>query len=129
MQEFNSPRTRKTVLVVEDDATMRELLGLHLQGAGYAVRTAADGLEAARACLGVIPDLIVSDLHMPKMDGFTLVEMLKSDARLADVPVIFLTVDEQGYSRGKELGAVAFLTKPILAEKLLSAVASALGTS
>jgi CheY-like chemotaxis protein len=113
----------KTILVVEDDPTMRELLSLHLTRAGYAVRVAADGLEAGHAVLGVTPDLIITDVRMPHMTGFELVEALREDPALASIPVIFLTIEGESYDRGASLGALEYLTKPIRLEQLLQKVA------
>ncbi len=123
------PALRKTVLLVENEETIRELIGLHLLRAGYAVRAVPDGVEAMRACLKSIPDLVISDVHMPHMGGFEFVASLRANHSTRDVPVIFLTVDDSGAARGAELGAVAFLTKPILADKLLETVARCLASS
>ncbi len=111
------------ILVVDDDESLRDLLRLHLASAGYTVRIAADGIAAGYEVLHSTPDLIVCDVNMPDMDGFEFVAALKSDTTLPDIPVIFLTSDEEGDHRGKELGAVAFLTKPVRADRLLSLVA------
>ena len=113
----------KTILVVEDDDTMRELLRLHLTMAGYAVRLAADGIEAGHAVLGVTPDLIITDVRMPHMSGFELVEALRQDPSMAAIPVIFLTIEGESYDRGASLGALEYLTKPIRLEALLQKVA------
>ena len=69
----------KTILVVEDDATMRQLLKLHLTTAGYAVSVASNGIEAGRAILGILPDLIITDVNMPHMNGFELITALRAD--------------------------------------------------
>jgi CheY-like chemotaxis protein len=82
----------------------------------------SNGLEAAASCLTLTPDLIISDVHMPRMDGFQMIEILKSESALADIPVIFLTADRKGRRRGNKLGAVAYLTKPIVAGALVKAV-------
>ena len=113
----------KTILVVEDDDTMRELLRLHLTTAGYAVRVAANGIEAGHAVLGVTPDLIITDVRMPHMTGFELVEALREDPAMRDIPVIFLTIEGESYDRGTSLGALEYLTKPIQVEVLLQKVA------
>lgn len=120
------PARRRTLLLVEDDESMRDLLGLHLLGAGYAVRSVADGAAAVSACLKNIPDLVITDVHMPGVGGFEFVEALRANPRTKDVPVIFLTIDGTSLERGTELGAVAFLSKPILAGKLLETVARVL---
>lgn len=119
----------KTILVVEDDPTMRELLKLHLTTAGYAVRTASDGLEAGHAVLGLTPDLIITDVRMPHMNGFELVEALRQDPRLAGIPVIFLTIEGESVDRGTSLDALEYLTKPIQVERLLQKVAKHLPVS
>ena len=113
----------KTILVVEDDDTMRELLRLHLTTAGYAVRVAANGIEAGHAVLGITPDLIITDVRMPHMSGFELVEALREDPAMAKIPVIFLTIEGDAYDRGASLGALEYLTKPIRVEVLLQKVA------
>jgi two-component system sensor histidine kinase/response regulator len=113
----------KTILVVEDDGDMRALINRHLLNAGYVVRAVSNGLEAAASCLTVTPDLIVSDVHMPRMSGFELIAILKSEPAMQDIPVIFLTADSKGRAKGNKLGAVEYLTKPLKVEDLLGAVA------
>src|SRR3954463_15776429 len=112
----------KTILVVEDDSDMRALINLHLLNAGYVVRVAANGLEAAAAFLSVTPDLIISDVHMPRMNGFEMIAILKSEPAMQDIPVIFLTADEKGREKGDQLGAVESLTKPLKVDALLKAM-------
>ena len=112
-----------TILVVDDDANVRELLKLHLSAAGYEVRVAADAIAAGYLVLRSAPDLIICDINMPHMDGFEFVAALKADATLPRIPVIFLTSYNEGDDRGKELGAVGYLTKPVRADKLLQLVA------
>jgi len=111
------------ILVVDDDDSLRELLRMHLAGAGYDVSTAADAISAGYLVLKSPPDLILSDVNMPHMDGFEFIAALKSDRSLPNIPVIFLTSMEEGDHRGKELGAVGYLTKPVRADRLLQLVA------
>lgn len=111
------------ILVVDDDESMRQLLRLHLTSAGYEVEVAADAIAAGYKVLRQAPDLIISDVHMPHMDGFEFIAALKSDKTVPDIPVIFLTSVEEGDHRGKGLGAVGYLTKPVMADKLLRIVA------
>jgi len=118
----------KAILVVEDDPDMREWISLHLRKAGYAVRSVANGLQAAGACLTSKPDLVVSDLHMPGMGGFDMLKILNSEKGLRNVPVIFLTADETRRERGSVLGGAEYLTKPIEPEVLLAAVAKHLSS-
>ena len=112
-----------TILVVDDDANVRELLKLHLSAAGYEVRVAADAIAAGYLVLRSAPDLIICDINMPHMDGFEFIAALKADTTLPRIPVIFLTSYDEGDDRGKALGAVGYLTKPVRADKLLQLVA------
>ncbi|MGH8670254.1 MAG: response regulator [Burkholderiales bacterium] len=111
------------ILVVDDDLSIRELLRLHLSSAGYEVQVAADAISAGYLVLRHPPDLIICDVNMPHMDGFEFVAALRSDKSLPYVPVIFLTTMEEGDLRGKDLGAVGYLTKPVRSDRLLALVA------
>jgi len=111
------------ILVVDDDESLRELLRMHLASAGYEVMVAADAIAAGYIVLKAPPDLIITDVNMPHMDGFEFVAALKADSSLPSIPVIFLTSVEDGDSRGKELGAVGYVTKPVRADRLLAIVA------
>ena len=111
-----------TVLIVDDDPTARELMGRHLRRAGFRVVEAADGragLEAARASR---PDVITLDVLMPHMDGWAVLQELKSDPELADIPVIMATITDQR-NLGIALGASEYLTKPIDRERLAAVLA------
>ncbi len=112
-----------TILVVDDDQNMRDLLRLHLTSAGYTVHVAEDAIKAGYLVLRSPPDLIISDVNMPHLDGFEFIGALKADKTIPDSPVIFLTSEEEGLQRGKGLGAVGYITKPVLADKLLTLVA------
>src|SRR5436853_5148436 len=112
-----------TILVVDDDPNMRELLQMHLTSAGYTVHVAKDAIEAGYLVLRSPPDLIISDVNMPHLDGFEFISALKADKTVPNVPVIFLTTEEEGEDRGRGLGAVGYVKKPILIAKLLSVVA------
>ncbi len=112
-----------SILVVDDDENIRELLRLHLSAAGYDVHVARDAISAGYMVLRSPPDLIISDVNMPHMDGFEFIAALKADKSLPYIPVIFLTSMEEADQRGKELGAVGYITKPVRADRLLSLVA------
>src|ERR687892_1891705 len=112
-----------TILIVDDDESMRDLLRLHLSAAGYEVQVAEDAIAAGYMVLRRPPDLIISDINMPHMDGFEFIEALKADKSLPEIPVIFLTSLEEGDHRGKALGAVGYITKPVRADQLLTLVA------
>jgi CheY-like chemotaxis protein len=113
------------VLVVEDDASMRELLRLHLSNAGYRVTAAEDAALAGRELLVAPPDLILADIQLPYMSGLELASILMADATLPNIPVVLISAHEHYRDRAEAIGAV-FLLKPILKEKLLEAIAKAL---
>ena len=112
-----------TILVVDDDPNMRELLHMHLTSAGYTVHVAKDAIAAGYEVLRNPPDLIISDVNMPHLDGFEFISALKADKTVPNIPVIFLTTEEEGEHRGRRLGAVGYVKKPILVAKLLSVIA------
>ena len=111
------------ILVVDDDDSLRDLLRMHLSGAGYEVVTAADAISAGYMVLRDPPDLILVDVIMPHMNGFEFVAALKADKSLPEIPVLFLTSDEDVIHRGKELGAAGYLMKPVRADELLDLIA------
>jgi two-component system chemotaxis response regulator CheY len=106
---------------VDDDASMRELLELHLRAAGYSVRLAKDGIAAGYAVLDSPPDLILCDNHMPRMTGLEFVAALRADTTIQRMPVLFLTSIEDGADYA-HLGVVESLVKPLPADVLLAAV-------
>jgi len=116
-------KTKATILIVDDDKSMLQLLGMHLSNAGYKVLTAEDGIVAGRHVLKARPDLIIADVSMPYMDGYQLVAALKADSATRDIPVVFLTSKEDVADYAKQLGAVAYLHKPVMADRLLEIVA------
>src|ERR1051326_2006927 len=80
-----------TILIIDDDESMRELLRLHLAGAGYDVQVAEDAIAAGYMVLKQPPDLIISDINMPHLDGFEFIAALRADKNVPHIPVIFLT--------------------------------------
>jgi CheY-like chemotaxis protein len=101
-----------TVLIVDDDPAARELLTANLKGAGYRLIHAAGGEEALNLARTLRPDAITLDILMPKPDGWDVLNALKADPDLCDIPVIIVTVaPERGI--GLSLGAVEVLTKPV----------------
>lgn len=119
------------VLIVDDDPAMRMLCSINLQREGLVVLEAADGrtgLERARA---EGPDLVLTDVTMPGLDGFQLAEALRRDELTSQVPLIFVSgeLDRGNEARARELGALAYLTKPFDPTALASLVASALRRS
>ncbi|HEY0195070.1 MAG TPA: response regulator [Kofleriaceae bacterium] len=116
------------VLVADDDAWILRMVATVLEKRGYSVETAADGEDALQRALARTPDLLITDVMMPKMDGWSLVRQLRSHAPLAMLPVIFLTAlsSEDDRIRGFRLGADDYVTKPFRFEELDLRVAKTL---
>jgi CheY-like chemotaxis protein len=113
---------RYKILVVEDDAAMRELLGMHLLAAGYAVEVAEDAIAAGYAVLKAPPDLIVCDIGLPHMDGLEFVAALRADPTIDLIPVVFLTASEESFEAARRLGTTEYLLKPARVDVLLGLV-------
>ena len=105
--------TKQTVLLVEDDSFLREIMANKLRSAGYGVEEATSGEVALHALEKLRPDLILLDLILPEMNGFELVENMKKDQQLREIPVMFLSnyAEAEGMERGKELGVQDYLVK------------------
>ena len=109
--------TADCVLVIDDDATARELIADHLKAEGFSVVTAAGGAEGLRLAKELRPTAITLDVMMPDVDGWSVLAALRQDAELAEIPVIMITIVDE-HRRGIALGAVGYLTKPIDRERL-----------
>jgi signal transduction histidine kinase/CheY-like chemotaxis protein len=110
-------RRSRTVLVIDDDPTVRELMERFLVREGFPVVTAANGVEGLRRAREVRPAAITLDVLMPDLDGWTVLAALKGNPELADIPVIFVTIlDEK--TKGYSLGATDYLVKPVDRERL-----------
>lgn len=107
------PPTQKKLLIVEDDFFIRDLYEINAREAGFAVKTASDGQEAVTMVQAEIPDLILLDLMLPKMNGIDVVKTLKADARFAKIPIIIITnlEDEVKHKEALDAGAVEYLLK------------------
>jgi two-component system sensor histidine kinase/response regulator len=110
--------------VVDDDENILNLEKTILEQKGFDVTTAAGGAQALALLADKAFDLILLDVMMPEVDGFTVCRKIKEDARLKDIPVIFLTAKGGGeaLAEGFESGAVMYINKPFTANKLLTIV-------
>lgn len=116
-----------TVLITDDSLVIRAVVRAHLETAGYRVVEAIDGRAAIEHCRRTPPDVILLDIEMPGLDGYEVLEVLKADPLLADLPVVFLTTltDMDNVLRGLRGGAHDYLKKPFEPAELVARVAAA----
>ena len=112
------------ILVIDDDPAISEIVATNLEMAGYDVSRADDGIKGQALALQLNPDLIMLDLMLPKVDGFTVCQRLRRDERTADIPVLMLTAlaQTQNQVEGLNAGADDYLTKPFELEVMLARV-------
>ncbi|MEC7983692.1 MAG: hybrid sensor histidine kinase/response regulator [Myxococcota bacterium] len=118
-------RSTPEVLIVDDEPSIRQLVRQSLEPSGYRIREACDGLEALELIKQSLPDLMVSDVMMPRMNGFDLVAIIRNDVQRMHLPIVMLTVvpDEK---RGYGLGVDSYLRKPIAPETIREEVSKVL---
>lgn len=119
---------QKRLLVVEDEPDLLRAIALTLRVEGYEVGTARNGAEAIVRVAESVPDLVVTDIRMPEVNGHTLVRYLRDSPRTNLIPVIFLTAKDTTADRiaGFRSGVDAYITKPFEPEELLAAISSIL---
>ena len=119
---------KQTILVVEDEEQVRTLLAKLLEKNDYDVATAADGLDAMKFLEGDKPDLMLVDVMMPRLDGFSLVKAVRFKPDCRHIPIIFLTAktDARSMIEGINVGAKFFLTKPFQIGDVLAKIRKAL---
>jgi DNA-binding response OmpR family regulator len=121
----------KHILVIDDDSSLRPVVCALLQKNGFTTTEARDGIEGLRAIDAQRPDLIVTDILMPDLDGLTLVKALKRRNETKGIPVVFLTAKSDPLSmiEGINVGAKYYITKPLQAEDFLGKIRKLLGGS
>ena len=114
----------QTVLTVDDSRTMRDMLRLALEPAGFRVIQAEDGVHGLEVLDGETPDVIVTDINMPRLDGFGFIEAVRADPRRRTTPVLVLTTESDGAkrARARAAGATGWIVKPFDADKLVDVV-------
>ncbi|MDE2128491.1 chemotaxis protein CheY [mine drainage metagenome] len=114
----------KTILIVDDSASLRQVVNIALASAGYEVVEACDGVDALTKLDGRKFHLIISDVNMPNMDGITLVKEIKQKAEYKFTPIIMLTTESQEdmKAQGQAAGARAWVVKPFQPAQMLAAV-------
>lgn len=120
--------TQKTILVVDDEQDLLDLIEYNLKKEGFDVLKAEDGLEGIEVARKHRPDLVLLDIMMPKMDGLEVVERMRDDKKLKRIPIIFLTArgDEKTEVEGLDKGGDDYITKPISTTKLISRIKAVL---
>ena len=120
----------KTIMIVDDAASMRGLISLTLKNNGYEVIEASDGKEAIKrlSSAGKV-DLIITDLNMPNMDGIQFIKTVKGDSKYRFIPVVMLTTESQDAKKeeGRLAGAKAWIVKPFKPEVLVGVVKKIIG--
>ena len=121
--------TKPLVLVVEDYQDAREMYAAYLQFSGYRVAEATNGVEAIEQAQELMPDIILMDLALPKMDGWEATRRLKNDDRTRNIPIVALTGHAlAGHAEGaRQAGCDSFVTKPCLPDALVAEIKRMLG--
>ncbi|HET6375575.1 MAG TPA: response regulator [Methylocella sp.] len=114
----------KTILTVDDSRTMRDMLMLALSNAGYSVLQAVDGVDGLEVLQNAAPDVIITDINMPRMDGFGFIEGVRGSARHRAVPILVLTTESDAAKkdRARRAGATGWIVKPFDPVKLVDAI-------
>lgn len=114
----------KTIMIVDDSASLRQVVGIALKGAGYDVLEGCDGKDALAKLTGQKVHLVICDVNMPNMDGIAFVKALKATPAYKFTPVIMLTTESQEAKKqeGQAAGARAWVVKPFKPEQMLGAV-------
>lgn len=120
-----------SILIIEDEAPIRDNLRRFLQLEGYKVFEAENGQRGLDQIRTALPDLIVCDVMMPELDGFSLLKILRADPRTAAVPFVLLTAsaEKESLEHGRELGADEYVTKPFNLPQLAALIRRRLGDS
>ena len=116
--------TAKKILIVEDSPTQATRAQLTLQKAGYIVHVSNNGAEGLKTAIQMVPDLVITDIRMPNMDGYQLCAKFRSFSKTRNIPVIMLTVkgEVMDIIKGLESGADSFITKPYDPKELLECI-------
>ena len=114
----------KTILTVDDSRTMRDMLMLALKDAGYRVVQAEDGVHGLEVLRAENPDIVITDINMPRMDGFGFIEGMRADPNHKATPVLVLTTESDAAKkqRARDAGATGWIVKPFDEDKLVSVI-------
>ena len=114
----------KKILAVDDSSSIRKMVEFTLKSKGFKVTTAVDGQEALEFLAKELPDAVILDINMPRMDGFEFLKKIKSDDAYSALPVMMLTTEGQDEDRetAQSLGAGHYIVKPFKPSELIAAV-------
>jgi two-component system chemotaxis response regulator CheY len=114
----------KTILTVDDSRTIRSMLSLALGKAGFTTIQAEDGIEGLEALEQCMPDVIVTDINMPRLDGFGFIDRVRRNDRYRAIPILVLTTesDAEKKERARRSGATGWIVKPFDPNKLIDAI-------
>ena len=112
------------ILAVDDSRTMRDMLRISLTGAGMIVTTADDGIHGLEILEHMQPDAIISDVNMPRLDGFGFIEGVRRNDKYRAIPILVLTTesDAEKKNRARQAGATGWIVKPFDPTKLIDAI-------
>ena len=117
------------ILIVDDNADMREIMQVYLSGYGFTVFVAKDGIAGIETAHAEHPDVIVTDARMPRLDGIKMVRQLRAQPQTSNVPVIIVTgIDSEQRDAAQEAGADRVLSKPVSPSELLSEIQVLIGS-
>ncbi len=113
-----------TILTIDDFRTMRDMLKITLEESGYRVLQAVDGVHGLEVLQTEMPRLIITDINMPRMDGFGLIKSVREDRRFLGVPILVLTTESTAEKKemARRAGATGWIIKPFDPEKLIDIV-------
>lgn len=119
----------KKILIVDDSASIRQMVGFTLQSAGYDVVEAVDGRDAFEKSKSVQAQLVITDLNMPNMDGIGLIKVLRASALYKFTPIVVLSTESQNEKKqeAKSAGATGWIVKPFKPDQLMAVVKKVLG--
>ena len=119
----------KTIMTVDDSASVRQMVSFTLKNAGYEVVEAVDGQDAISKLNGSRINMVITDLNMPNMDGIELIRALRGNPAFKFVPIVMLTTESQATKKqeGKDAGATGWIVKPFKPEQLQAVVKKVLG--
>ncbi|HDM70702.1 MAG: response regulator [Thermotogae bacterium] len=119
----------KKVLIIDDSEVLRRITAFNLQKMGYEIREAIDGVDGLEKIKDFHPDLVLLDIMMPRMDGFTVLKRMSEDPSMKEIPVIVLTAKggEDDEKEALRLGAIKVLTKPFSPKQLVETVKQVIG--